>query len=81
MAFYIREQVFEGIRNKYYPLLPSRQKCLWVCEEDQLAYDDFITRLLNQTCEIGDLTYLWGFTEIIGPYVRYHQAGFIWLHG
>ena len=37
-AFYIREQVFEDIRQKYYPSLPSRQKCLWVSEYDQIPY-------------------------------------------
>lgn len=37
-AFYIREQVFEDIRKVHYPMLPSRQKCLWVCEEEQLPY-------------------------------------------
>ena len=41
-------------------------------------YDDFITRLLNKTGEISDLMYLWGFPEIIGPYVRYAPN---WLHG
>ena len=39
-------------------------------------YDDFITRLLNKTGEISDLMYLWGFPEIIGPYVRYAPNGF-----
>ena len=39
-------------------------------------YDNFITRLLNQTGEISDLMYLWGFPEIIGPYVRYAPSGF-----
>lgn len=37
-AFYIREQVFEDVRQKFFPQLPSRQKCLWVCEENQLPY-------------------------------------------
>lgn len=37
-AFYIREQVFEDIRKTYYHDKPSRQKCLWVCEYDQLSY-------------------------------------------
>ena len=37
-AFYIREQVFEDIRTKYYPDKPSRQKCLWVTDEEQLSY-------------------------------------------
>lgn len=37
-AFYIREQVFEEVRKEFYPQLPSRQKCLWLSEEDQLPY-------------------------------------------
>lgn len=37
-AFYIREQVFEEVRKELYPRLPSRQKCLWLCEENQLSY-------------------------------------------
>ena len=37
-AFYIREQIFEDVRNKEYSMLPSRQKCLWVCEEDQISF-------------------------------------------
>ena len=34
-------------------------------------YDDFIAQLLNKTSKISDIMYLWGFPEIIGPYVRY----------
>lgn len=33
-------------------------------------YDEFITQLLNQSAEVSDVIYLWGFPEIIGPYVR-----------
>lgn len=51
-AFYIREQVFEDVRSKDYPLLPSRQKCLWVCEEDQLAY----WRTMKENCQRSLLT-------------------------
>ena len=52
MAFYIREQIFEDIRRNYYPLLPSRQKCLWVCEEDQLAY----WKTMKEDCQRSLLT-------------------------
>lgn len=37
-AFYIRERTFEDVRREYYPELPSRQKCLWLSEEDQLPF-------------------------------------------
>ena len=46
-AFYIREQVFEDIRQKHYPELPSRQKCLWVCETDQLSY----WKTMKESCQ------------------------------
>lgn len=39
-------------------------------------YDVFIEKLLNSTGEISDLLYLWGFPEVIGPYVRYAPKGF-----
>ena len=34
-------------------------------------YDNFIKTLLDTSGEISDLLYLWGFPEVIGPYVRY----------
>lgn len=37
-AFCIREHVFEYIRKEFYPQLPSRQKCLWLTDADQLSY-------------------------------------------
>lgn len=37
-AFYVREQIFEAVRQESFPQLPSRQKCLWVCEEDQIPF-------------------------------------------
>lgn len=37
-AFFVREQVFEDYRVCNYPDLPSRQKCLWVTESNQLPY-------------------------------------------
>lgn len=39
-------------------------------------YDNFIRKLLQNSAEIGSLIYLWGFPEIIGPYVRYAPTGF-----
>ena len=39
-------------------------------------YDDFIEKLLNATSQVSDLMYLWGFPEIIGPYVRYAPKDF-----
>lgn len=52
MAFYIREQIFEDVRSKHYPMLPSRQKCLWVCEEDQIAY----WKTMKEDCQRSLLT-------------------------
>ncbi len=34
-------------------------------------YDKFIKKLLDNAGQISDLLYLWGFPEVIGPYVRY----------
>lgn len=39
-------------------------------------YDKFIKKLLNKSANFSDLIYLWGFPEIIGPYVRYAPTGF-----
>lgn len=39
-------------------------------------YDKFIAKLLNDSSELCDLIYLWGFPEVIGPYVRYSPKGF-----
>ena len=39
-------------------------------------YDAFIKALLNSTADISKILYLWGFPEIIGPYVRYAPNGF-----
>lgn len=38
LAIYIRENIFEEIRANYFPTLPSRKSCLWVCKEDALEY-------------------------------------------
>lgn len=34
----IRELGLEQIRNKYYPNLPTRQKCIWLCRNNQIDY-------------------------------------------
>lgn len=39
-------------------------------------YDKFIKKLLDASGTISDLLYLWGFPEIIGPYVRFSPPGF-----
>lgn len=39
-------------------------------------YDAFIKKLLDNAGDLSDLIYLWGFPEIIGPYVRYAPANF-----
>ena len=39
-------------------------------------YDAFIMRLLEGSGDISDTLYLWGFPEIIGPYVRYAPRDF-----
>lgn len=39
-------------------------------------YDCFIMNLLNNVSDISDLIYLWGFPEVIGPYVRFAPEGF-----
>lgn len=39
-------------------------------------YDTFIHKLLNNSAQFSDVLYLWGFPEIIGPYVRYAPEGF-----
>lgn len=37
-ALYIREQIFEDVRKTNFPHLPSRQKCLWLCDKETLPY-------------------------------------------
>lgn len=39
-------------------------------------YDAFIKQLLDDSGEISNLLYLWGFPEIIGPYIRYAPEGY-----
>ena len=37
-SLYIREQIFEEIRNNYFPSLPSRKTCIWVCKKQSVKY-------------------------------------------
>jgi site-specific DNA-methyltransferase (adenine-specific) len=39
-------------------------------------YDEFINRILVASGEISNHIFLWGFPEIIGPYVRFAPNGF-----
>ncbi len=34
-------------------------------------YDNFIRMLIQQSSKMSDIIYLWGFPEVIGPYVRF----------
>ena len=38
VAFYIREQVFEDVRKEKFNSLPSRHKCIWLTDDENLAY-------------------------------------------
>lgn len=37
-AMFIREQVFEEVRINYFPHLPSRQTCVWVCPHEAVEF-------------------------------------------
>lgn len=37
---------------------------------DEAEYDRFIAELLERACRVSPHVYLWGFPEILGPYVR-----------
>lgn len=39
-------------------------------------YDKFIKDILDRSSAISDFIYLWGFPEVIGPYVRFAPEGF-----
>ena len=39
-------------------------------------YDKFIKKILDQSSIFSDLLYLWGFPEVIGPYVRFSPSNF-----
>ena len=39
-------------------------------------YDEFIRSLIQKSSTISDIIYLWGFPEVIGPYVRYAPENF-----
>lgn len=37
-SIFIRETLFEEVRNNYFPQLPSRKTCIWVCEKEAVSY-------------------------------------------
>ncbi|WP_027626267.1 DUF2441 domain-containing protein [Clostridium lundense] len=37
-CIFTRETIFEEVRGNYFPSLPSRKTCLWVCTKDSLPY-------------------------------------------
>ena len=37
-SMFIREQIFEEVRSSYFPHLPSRKTCIWVCTKDAVEY-------------------------------------------
>ena len=45
-----------------------------VMPDDQ--YDEFIRHLLIRSALLSDTIYLWGFPEVVGPYVRFAPDGF-----
>ncbi len=43
-SIFIREEIFEEVRGNYFPHLPSRKTCIWVCTRDAV---DFWWKTLN----------------------------------
>ena len=37
-SMFIREQIFEEVRASYFPHLPSRKTCIWVCKKEALSF-------------------------------------------
>lgn len=37
-SMFIREQIFEEVRSNYFPHLPSRKTCIWVCTRDAIDF-------------------------------------------
>jgi len=37
-CMFIRETIFEEVRNSYFPHLPSRKTCIWVFEKEAVEY-------------------------------------------
>lgn len=58
-AFYVREQVFETVRKECFPLLPSRKKCLWLTDKENLGFwatiDDNTQRSLLELEVYGEV--------------------------
>jgi hypothetical protein len=45
----IRELIYEEVRNKYFPELPSRRHCAWLCDEDAL---ELWKNTLGRDCDV-----------------------------
>jgi len=37
-SMYIREEIFEEVRTNYFPHLPCRKTCIWVCSKEALEF-------------------------------------------
>lgn len=37
-GMFIREEVFEEVRMNYFPHLPSRKTCIWLCDKESVEY-------------------------------------------
>ena len=64
-----------GIRSRTSILDPWYNKGIGGVLPDS-EYDAFISDILNESAGLSDVVYLWGFPEVIGPYVRFSPNGF-----
>lgn len=64
-----------GIRSKTSILDPWYNKGFGGVLPDE-EYDSFISNILNGSALLSEVIYLWGFPEIIGPYVRFAPQNF-----
>jgi hypothetical protein len=37
-GMFIREEIFEEVRKNYFPHLPSRRTCIWLCDKESVEY-------------------------------------------
>jgi hypothetical protein len=37
-GMFIREEIFEEVRRNYFPQLPSRKTCIWLCDKESVEY-------------------------------------------
>ncbi|HGY9586988.1 TPA: DUF2441 domain-containing protein [Vibrio diabolicus] len=38
LSMFVREQIFEEVRSNYFPHLPSRKNCIWVCSKEAVPF-------------------------------------------